>query len=199
MGIIGIIGGIAAGKSFYTDIFESLGAGIFKADEVAHDVLNLKSVKRKALERWGDGVINADGTVNRSALAKIVFQKTEDSNKERAYLESIIFPLVKRRFQNFQKKCKEKNVKYVILDAALLLESGWDAMCDSVVFVDTPESVRQQRAKLRGWTKSEFKAREAAQLSLAEKKKRAQFTLDGVAPKQDAVAAVKKLLKQLRY
>ena len=66
MKVIGIVGGIASGKSFYTDIFESQGAVTFKADEVAHDVLNERTIKEKIRQRWGEEIINDNGTVRRA-------------------------------------------------------------------------------------------------------------------------------------
>ncbi|MBQ6615103.1 MAG: dephospho-CoA kinase [Thermoguttaceae bacterium] len=198
MKVIGIVGGIASGKSFYTDIFESQGAVTFKADEVAHDVLNERTIKEKIRQRWGEEIINDNGTVNRPKLAQIVFQGTEDSDMERLYLESLIYPPLKKRFERFLDECESNDVYYIILDAALLLEANWDKMCDAIVFIDTPEEVRLERAKTtRGWTETEFRAREASQFSIKKKKKRCQFTLDGLAKKDDAVKAVEELLKQI--
>ena len=197
MKVIGIVGGIASGKSFYTDIFENEGAVTFKADEVAHDVLNERTIKEKIRQRWGDEIINDNGSVNRPKLAQIVFQGTEDSDMERLYLESLIFPRVKKRFESFLDECESNDVYYIILDAALLLEANWDKMCDAIVFIDTPEDVRLERAKTRGWSETEFRAREASQFSLKKKKKRCQFTLDGLAKKDDAVQAVEELLKHI--
>ena len=172
MKVIGIVGGIASGKSFYTGIFESEGAVTFKADEVAHDVLNERTIKEKIRQRWGEEIINDNGTVNRPKLAQIVFQGTEDSDMERLYLESLIFPPLKKRFERFLDECESNDVYYIILDAALLLEASWDKMCDAIFFIDTPEAVRLERAKTtRGWTEAEFRAREASQFSIKKKKK----------------------------
>lgn len=198
MKVIGIVGGIASGKSFYTDIFESKGAVTFKADEVAHKVLNDRAVKLKVRQRWGDAVFNDDGTVNRSKLAQIVFQGTEDSDVERKYLESLIYPPLKKRFERFLSQSESKGFIYIILDAALLLEANWDKMCDAIVFIETPKRVRLHRAvTTRGWTESEFQKREASQFSLRKKKKRSQFILNGLAKKEDAVQAVEELLKRI--
>ena len=102
-----------------------------------------------------------------------------------------------KRFERFLDECESNDVYYIILDAALLLEANWDKMCDAIVFIDTPEEVRLERAKERGWTETEFRAREASQFSIKKKKKRCQFTLDGLATKDDAVQTVEELLKQI--
>ena len=66
----------------------------------------------------------------------------------------------------------------MVLDAALLLEAGWDRLCDQIVFVDVPQEQRLARAHSRGWDANELARREATQLSLAEKKRRATICLD---------------------
>ena len=65
-----------------------------------------------------------------------------------------------------------------VLDAALILEAGWDKLCDYFAFIDVPREVRLARALQRGWTEGDFTAREAAQESLDSKRARADVIID---------------------
>jgi dephospho-CoA kinase len=98
---------------------------------------------------------------------------------ERAFLEQVthgrIGELLGKQAEDF---AATGRVKAIVLDAALLLEAGWDAMCDALVFVDAPRSARLQRAMARGWTEAEFDAREGAQETLEAKRQRADFEID---------------------
>lgn len=196
MKIIGIVGGIASGKSFYSDLFEKQGAAIFKADLAGHEVLNERTIRQKIRQQWGDAMIRPDGSVDRSKLAKIVFQPDEESAMERLYLESLLFPAIKQRFEKFLDESETAGFYYIILDAALLLEAGWDKMCDLILFVDTPDEVRLERAIERGWTAEEFAAREATQFSMKKKRKKANFTLKGDLSPEDSEAALTALKKK---
>lgn len=198
MKILGIVGGIASGKTFYSEIFEKEGAAVFRADSVAHEVLNERTIKQKVRARWGDAVFNQDGSVNRPKIAEIVFQSSEDSAMERLYLESLIFPAVRQRFEKFLDESETSGVFYVILDAAMLLEAGWDKLCDVIIFVDTPDETRLKRAmESRGWTAEEFQAREATQFSLKKKRKKMNYILKGDLSPEESEKAVTELKKKL--
>lgn len=86
----------------------------------------------------------------------------------------------------------------VILDAALLLEGGWDATCDWLIFIDTPQQLREQRVKdNRGWSAEELARREASQLSIDAKKDRADFVIDNSGSIDDAAAQMKQIFSSL--
>ena len=72
----------------------------------------------------------------------------------------------------------ESGATVVILDAALLFEAGWDRHCDAVIFLEVPSEIRRKRAQSRGWTLDEFAAREAVQMSIDEKRQKADFVID---------------------
>ena len=92
---------------------------------------------------------------------------------------------------------RRSDVPAVVLDAPVLLEAGWDKYCDKIVFVDSPRKVRQQRARLRGWTEVEFAAREAAQKSLDEKRNCADWVIDNSKSPQHAFEQVQQLWRSL--
>jgi dephospho-CoA kinase len=199
MRVIGILGGIASGKSQVTRMLAELGCGILDADRAGHEVLRQDEVKQEIRERWGNGVFDSQGEIDRQAVAQIVFAKTKstetkpndtkrhlipdqqptDATAERRFLEQLthgrIAELLKRQSDEF---AAAGQAKAIVLDAALLLEAGWDKLCDTLLFVNAPSETRLERALTRGWTEAEFDAREAAQESLQAKRQRADFEID---------------------
>jgi dephospho-CoA kinase len=205
MRVIGILGGIASGKSQVTRMLAELGCGILDADRAGHEVLRQDEVKQAIRERWGNGVFDNQGEVDRQAVAQIVFAKTNstiakpndtkrhlitdqqptDPASERRFLEQLthgrIAALLTQQSDEFAAAGK---AKAIVLDAALLLEAGWDKLCDTLVFVNSPRESRLERALARGWTEAEFDAREAAQESLQAKRQSADFEIDNSADLQ---------------
>ncbi|NUM34800.1 MAG: dephospho-CoA kinase [Candidatus Brocadiae bacterium] len=174
--IIGLMGGVASGKSTIGKIFETLGAQLIEADSMAHRILEYKRVKESIVKLWGDSLL-IKGEIDRKALGKIVFsgekgKKSPDLIK----LEKIVHPILRRRiFQRLQ-KLSQKNHKIVVLDVALLWENGLKDICDILVFIDTPLSLRQQRAfQNRNWEESEVILREKFQEDIEIKKQAAHF------------------------
>ena len=83
------------------------------------------------------------------------------------------------------------------LDAPLLLEAGWDRLCDTLVFVDAPRGLRLARARKRGWSEADFARREAAQQSLEAKRGRADLVVDNSGPLDATRAQVERLWHSL--
>ena len=174
MKIIGIIGGIGSGKSTAAEQFRQLGAAVIDADDIGHQVLLLPDVKEAVRQRWGQTVFDSDGEIDRRALAAVVFT----DEKELAYLKSLTHPLIAEEVHRQQEEHKQNDVPFCLLDAPLLLESGWDHLVDQIIFVSAPAEVRWNRVKNRGWTETEWKQRESAQFSVEEKSRRADVVLD---------------------
>jgi dephospho-CoA kinase len=178
MKLIGLLGGVASGKSMVADMFRRLGAEVLDADRVGHEVLRMPAVRAAVGGRWGKDVIGPDGEVNRPALAKIVFAAPPDGLRELAELERITHPEIRRRLQAEVAELARRGAKMAILDAPVMLKAGWSQLCDALVFVDAPADQRQARAMARGWTAAEFARREAAQEPVEEKRRLADFVLD---------------------
>ena len=178
MRIIGLLGGVASGKSSVAQHFAGLGAGILDADRAAHEALRLPRVESAVRQRWGAEVFGPDGRIDRPRLARLVFAGASPGLEEREYLESLIHPEVGRMLQREAGQMAASGRAAAILDAPLLLEAGWDRFCDSLVFVEVPRELRLCRAKARGWSEEEFAAREGAQESLDLKRARADLVLD---------------------
>lgn len=180
MQLIGIVGGVASGKSTVASAFAALGAGVLNADRAGHEVLRDSAVKAALRERWGEAVFDAEGSVHRPAVAKIVF--AAEGNQERQFLERLTHPRIDKRLRDEAAELARRGIPVAILDAALLYEAGWDKLCDRVLFVEVPREQRLARALTRGWTEADFAAREARQWPVEEKRRLASEIIDNSGP-----------------
>lgn len=198
MQVIGVVGGIASGKSAVAEHFRRLGAEVLSADRIGHEVLREAEVQRAIRERWGEAAFDPHGRVDRGSLARIVFAPPPEGPRERLYLEQITHPRIGKRLQQRIAELAQGNgPKAVVLDAAVLFEAGWDALCEKIVFVEAPRSQRQQRALHRGWSEAEFSAREAAQESLDDKRQRADWVIDNSGPPENTFSQVQQIWRSL--
>jgi dephospho-CoA kinase len=177
--VIGLIGGIGAGKSRAAAEFARRGARVISADGFAHDALRDPAVRDAIVQRWGRGLLDENGEIVRRRLGAIVFA----DDAQRRELEALTHPWIQRRVREAVTGAQnDPAVRFIVLDAAIMLEAGWSAVCDKLVFVDAPRDVRLQRVReQRGWTTQELEARERAQLGLTEKAARADHTLNNSA------------------
>jgi dephospho-CoA kinase len=137
------------------------------------------AVKRAIRERWGDEVFDADGQVDRRRLAAVVFAGLPHRREELDHLEQLTHPRIWQCLrETLDRMARTGTSSVLVLDAALLLEAGWDRFCDKILFVETPRCLRLQRAEQRGWTTAGFEAREAAQASVESKRIRADIVID---------------------
>lgn len=177
--VLGVVGGIASGKSLVSRRLEQLGARVLDADRIGHRVLREPEVERAIRGRWGDRVFDADGRVDRARLAAIVFGGLPDHREELNHLEKLTHPRIRQSLRDTMTRMARTDANSVlVLDAPLLLEAGWDQLCDKILFVDAPRWLRLQRAGQRGWTEADFDAREAAQASVESKRLRANIVID---------------------
>lgn len=190
--VIGIIGGVASGKSLVAGQLRDLGAQVIDVDQVGHEVLRDPDVETAIRQRWGDSVFGEDGHVNRAALAQIVFAPPPDGPKQLDHLEQLTHPRIGQRLRRRIEVARDtETTKAVVLDAAVLLKAGWDGFCDKIVFVDTPRDVRQRRCRQRGWSDEHFAAREAAQPSLDIQRAGADVVIDNSVSRQQTQAEIR--------
>lgn len=174
--VIGLTGGIGAGKSTVACILESIGVPVIDSDKVAHDLLRRADVVATLVLWWGERVRSRDGTADRRAVGNIVF----GSPKELKRLEDLLYPrIAQHRDARVRELMAKPDVVAVAIDAPKLVEAGVDRLCDAVIFVDAPLEMRIQRvAESRGWTSEEVQRRENLQIPLDRKRALAEYTID---------------------
>jgi dephospho-CoA kinase len=191
--IVGVIGGIGSGKSFVAGLLARRGGWLIPADQLGHEALLQDHVKHELVTHWGNRILKPTGDIDRRALGAIVFA----DDAERKALEAVVFPYIDQRiFAEIALANATSDAKFIILDAAILLETGWDEHCDKIIFVDTPRAERLKRLQAqRGWSEAELDRREAAQMPLHEKRRRADAILDNTGEPASLEPAIDRLLR----
>lgn len=197
--VIGLVGGVASGKSYAGGLFETHGALRIDADRIGHEVLQSAEVRQRLTSLWGSAVLNASGEIDRAQVGKLVFGDSADAVVQRRQLEAIVHPRIRKVAQDriAAVRALPEPPLAIVIDAPLLLEAGWEPMCDLILFVEAPLEDRLARAATRGWTAAHFADREASQLSLDEKRKRATHILDN-SQSANVALQVKHLWQQLQ-
>ncbi|NLH46234.1 MAG: dephospho-CoA kinase [Acholeplasmataceae bacterium] len=197
MKIIGLTGGIGSGKTSVASKLRALGARVFDADEVAKNaVLPGTEGFRKVVEIFGTQIVDAEGKLDRTVLAEIVFNDKESLKT----LEEIIHGYVWQETDKFLIECRQAGERAVILDVPLLIECGWHKKVDEVWLVALPVEKQIMRTMERsGMTAEAVQARIAAQMSLDEKKKYATLIIDNSGTweetEKQVIAAWEKVVK----
>jgi dephospho-CoA kinase len=174
--IIGLVGGIGAGKSSVAAIFARHGCAVVASDRLSHDLLAQPRVLDQLVGWWGEAMRGADGAPDRRAIGRVAF--STPGNIER--LNRLMHPLVaEQRMAATAAALSDPNIVAVVWDSPLLLETGLDQSCSAVVFVDAPLEARQERVARRGWSADELERRERLQIAIAEKRERSTYVVDG--------------------
>ncbi len=170
--VIGLTGNIATGKSIVRKMLEHLGAFGIDADALSHRAMALGAPGyQPVVETFGKWILNADGQIDRTKLAKIVFSDSEAMT----LLESIIHPLVRQAEEALIRYSKQK---VVVVEAIKLIESGFARFCDSIWVTTAPEEVQLQRLmQKRGMTKEVALQRIKAQPHQEDKVKYAHVVI----------------------
>ena len=190
--VIGVVGGIASGKSFVTEQLQSHGAVILDADRIGHEVLLRESVKQALREEWGDAVFDSAGEVDRKQLAEIVFDPAEPERLEQ--LERITHPLIAAQLQqDIDRLANSEGVNVLVLDAPVMVKAGWHVLCDLIVFVEASLEQRLARVVERGWSAEMFHNREAMQAGIDKKRQISKHVIDNNGTLEDAINQVREL------
>jgi len=190
---IGLIGGIGSGKSRVAAELVKYGARVINADQAGHEALRQPDIRARLVERWSPAILTETGEVDRRKVAAIVFA---DAAQRRA-LEEVVHPWIGRHLkQQVEAAQADPDVKFVVLDAAIMLEAGWNSVCDRLVYVDAPRDLRLARlARWRGLTTEEVDSRERAQLPLSVKAARADHAIDNSGSPEALAEQVRNLVK----
>ena len=174
--VIGLLGGVGAGKSTVAAELAALGCGVVDADAVGHQILREPDVKARLAERFGPDILGSDGEIQRPRLAERAFVSAEAT----AALNAIMHPRMRRRMaERIEVLRADPAIPAVVLDAALLLETDWQELVTHFVFVSAPAEARARRvAEARGWDRSAWAARENSQKPLDIKAASAEYVVD---------------------
>ncbi len=174
MFVIGLTGGIASGKSTVARLLSERGAVVLDADLLGHRAYEPGAgAYRGVVEAFGDDVVAADGTIDRKALGAKVFGRPEELDR----LTGIVWPEIRALAQ--QEIDAADPASIVVLEAAVLLEAGWQDLADEVWVVVVDPEIAVERAVLRGGLDADaVRARIEAQLSNDERKAHADLVID---------------------
>jgi len=162
--VVGLVGRIGSGKSTVAGALADRGATVLDADALAHEVLGEPDVCGAIAARFGAGIVR-EGRVDRQALAAAVFGADRAALED---LESLVHPRVRTRIVAALTRLlsgpgrPDGRRPVVVLDVPLLMQAGWDTLCDRFVLVSCDERVRQGRLAERGWSPAHRVARDAA-------------------------------------
>jgi dephospho-CoA kinase len=194
--VIGLTGGIGAGKSTVTQILEELGAVVIDADKVGHQIyLPEMQAWREIVEAFGQDVLNADRTIDRQALGKVVFADPEALST----LNRIVHPkMFTRMAELIDEQRTRDGVKAIVVEAAVLIEANWQGLVDQVWLVVASEAVVIERlARQRNLSPEQIRTRIAAQLSNEERLKHAHVVIRNDGSLDEVRATVRQAWNQL--
>jgi dephospho-CoA kinase len=141
--IIGLTGGIGSGKTTVSNIFRSLGVEVIDADEVSRSLLTPDSFALTELtKRFGKQLLNADNSLNRSALRQLIF----DDPAARAWTDQLLHPLIRQAIHSLIQNSKKR---WLVLSAPLLLENNAYGFVDRILVVDSSEELQLERSSMR--------------------------------------------------
>ncbi|MCQ1953470.1 dephospho-CoA kinase [Arthrobacter sp. zg-Y238] len=186
---VGLTGGIAAGKSLVARTLVQCGAVLVDADALAREVVEPGTEGLAAVvEAFGPQILAADGSLDRPALAAVVFGDEE----RRAVLNGIIHPLVRARAAQLAAEAPPDGI--LVQDIPLLVETGQAGNFDFVLVVEAPEDVRLDRmVRMRGMDPEAARARIAAQATPEQRAEAADVVLHNTGTPEELVAAVRRL------
>ena len=195
MFIIGLTGGILSGKSTIAQMLAEKGAAVIDADKLAHEAYKPKTkLNHELIDKFGQGIIKADGSIDRKKLSGIVF----DNPEALAQLNAIVHPRIREMARAKIEQLRKKGTAIVVLEGALLIEAKWTDLVDEVWVSLAPPEVAVKRLKERGGlTEEEARARIQAQLTAAERAKYADVIINTDCELSEVSAQIDKLWKMV--
>ncbi len=181
---VGITGGIGSGKSTVCAQFSSRGRTVLCADEIGRHLTDTDDqIKTAIRNRFGDGVFLQNGLVDRKALAAIVFNNKSLRQKLDAIIHPVVFKAVESSIANLSLAQKSP---YLLVEAALIFESGMDKKLDYVIVVNADEERRIKRVVDRDHvSRDSVIARMRSQMDVDQKLKLADFVIDNDGSEQE--------------
>jgi len=195
--VIGLLGGIGAGKSTVAAELGRLGCAVIDADRIGHELLDETAVQQEIRRQWGDAVFTPGGQVDREALGRIVFSDPEQLERLNALLHPRIYQAIVREIAQAQ---RDQEAVAIVLDAAVMVEAGWEKLCSHLVFVEADPTERSERVRrARGWDEQLWRQREKMQISLDKKRGKCQYTLGNRSSEPHLRERIRRLFHQVLH
>lgn len=194
MYVIGLTGGIGTGKSEVSGILRGLGAVVLDADMVGHEAYKPRSeIWREIVAIFGDGVLQPNEEIDRKALGAVVFGDTE----ARVKLNSIMHPRMAKIIENRIGEFRDQDVNVVVLEAALLLEAGWQHLVDEIWTTTAPEELVIDRVRVRSnFSTSDVVSRIRAQMPIDERLIHSDVVVENIGGLEELKSQVEALWKE---
>ena len=193
--IVGLTGGIATGKSTVSRFFRNLGVVVIDADDLARQIVEPgRPALDEIVDAFGEDVLADDESLDRTRLGEIIF-RDEQARKQ---LESITHPRIAQAMLEGAAQAFEEGQRWIIYDAALLVESGTHGMLDALIVVHCSEQTQRHRLRRRDdLNDEEIERRLRAQMPLSEKRRAADFVIDNDGSLDETHRQVEELKKQI--
>ena len=192
---VGLTGGIACGKSVVLQQLHKLGAATLDADQIVHSIMVRGTATTKAIvEEFGKEILSSNGSVNRSALAAIVFA----DKARRQLLNAIVHPEVWRGIDRFFEKALAERRDVSVVDAALMIETGSYSRYHCIVVVFCPRTMQLARLQERdGISIEDAQMRTDAQMPVEKKRTYADYLIDTSTSIESTIDQTENLWKKL--
>lgn len=196
--VIGLTGGIASGKSTVSARLAALGATVIDADSIGHRVIAPDGAGYgPVVAAFGREIVAADGTIDRRRLGAKVFADPDALKRLNAISHPLMAREMEREIGRLRALPAERRPQLIVLDAAILLEAGWDRLCNAVWTVEVPPETAIERLMARnGLSEDQARGRLAAQHSNAERAAKAERIISNAGSIADLEAAVDALWTQ---
>ncbi len=193
MVVIGLTGGIGAGKSTALAYLRELGASVWDADEVSRSVVEPGRAGAEAIRAaFGPGYFDEDGRLRREKLGDLVFR----DEAARAKLNGILHPAVLQDMDEWLERSRAEGVAMAVVDVPLLFETGVEQKVDEVWVVSCGVDEQLRRVMARGLSQEEAQRRIEAQMPDRERRRRARRVIDTNCPVEDTRRALKALYEE---
>jgi len=194
--LIGLTGGIASGKSTVAEILKRLGAAVINADELSREVVQPgKDAWKEIIDTFGPDIIQADNTLNRRKLRKVVF----DNQAARRKLEAIIHPRVRALAEARIHELAAGGQAVIVYEVPLLFEAQIHHWIRPVILVACDPAMQKKRLKERDHlTDLEAQKHIDAQMSLDEKRKLADYVIENNGSLEELVEQVRSVLDEIK-
>ena len=203
--VVGLVGGSGSGKSALAGwISQNAPVEVIDGDQLGHQALQDSTLARTVLDRFPQASQDTNQTdqptVDRKALAQVVFGNDHQSQAARNDLEAIVHPFIHRRLKDLiDEHHTRDDCEAILVDAAVMFEAGWNQLCDHVVFVDAPQALRLERVgTTRNWNQADYLARQSSQWPLEKKQDSADSSVNNSGSLEESGGRLLTLIHSLR-